>query len=245
MTERSRRAFLKSTLVGGAMTTGAVLLPAGLARAADAPQTRSTTYRLRVTNNSSAFEQFAVYQNDPDLGVNNVMSLAWFVKGAHPQTTIVFEWTLDYSFMLFAEGGTTPIQTVPADPTDPARQQIQLVHSDGAYRLQPGQAVADPRPGSFYIREVDDLPDGHSGKVGIGMAGRPVYTAPITPDVDLVLTPHPDGRYWLTAGTFQPGAGLDVEQLVPPTEVVFEPGVFALHAQLGLDNAWTVTPDTA
>ena len=56
----------------------------------------STTYRLHVTNESSAFEQFAIYQNDPDLGVYNVMSLAWFAKGAHPSQHLCFEWNIDY-----------------------------------------------------------------------------------------------------------------------------------------------------
>lgn len=38
------------------------------------PGYAATTYRLHVINNSNAFENFAVYQNDPDLGVSNLGS---------------------------------------------------------------------------------------------------------------------------------------------------------------------------
>ncbi len=245
MTERSRRAFLKSTLAGGALTTGAVLLPSGSAWAATAPQTRATTYRLRVTNNSGSFEQFAVYQNDPDLGVPNAMSLAWLVYGAPPSSTVVFQWTLDYSFMLFAEGGAEPTQILAADPTGPAGQQVQLSHGEGGYLLQPGRAVADPRSGSLYIRELADLPVGGPARVGIGLSGRPVYSAPVEPDTDLVLTPHPGGNYWVTAGTFEAGSVLDVEQIVPPARVTFVPGVYAMQAILDRDDTWRVQPDFA
>ena len=87
----------------------------------------STTYRLHVTNSSNAFENFAVYQNDPDLGVYNVVSLAWFAKGAHPTQNLLFEWTIDYSIM-WSEVGLTgnsgsPVtfivnQEVDVDPAD-------------------------------------------------------------------------------------------------------------------------------
>lgn len=257
MIERSRRAFLKSAAVSGALTTGAVLLPVGLAGAATAmsqrpgrqhpepPQTRSTTYRLRVTNDSNAFEQFAVYQNDPDLSVSDVMSLAWFVKGAHPRQTVVFEWAEDYSLTLITETSPGHVsQSVPVDPYNPARQQVQLGYTAGALTLRPGPVVPDPRFGSIYLGELGDVPDQGPEVVGLAIAGRPAYALPPAPNKDVVFTPKLGANYWLTAGTFSPGLAMDIEQIVAPAAIDFSSGVLDLTAVLGPDNTWTVAPTT-
>jgi hypothetical protein len=253
MTERSRRSFLKSVAVSSALTTGAVLLPAVAWAAAavpqrlgrqrpGAPQTRAATYRLRVINNSTAFEDFAVFQNDPDLGLPNVMPLAWFVQGAHPQTAVTFEWTEDYSLTLFEQDtATNTTQTVPVDPNDPTKQQVELDYADGAFVLQSGEAVADPKPGSIYLRELSTLPV-NAGSIGIAIGGHPAYTAPAAPNMNVVFTPKPGANYWLAAGTFVPGEALDVDEIVTPVPINFPPGTFDLTAVLGHDNDWTVAP---
>jgi rhizosphere induced protein len=255
MTEHSRRSFLKSAAVSGALTTGAVLLPVGLAGAATAtsqglgrrraqvPQTRSTTYRLHVKNDSNAFEQFAVYQNDPDLGVFDVMSLAWLVKGAHPQQTITFEWTEDYSFAVIARTSPTQIlQSVPVDPYNPAKQQALLGYANGALTLQPGQAVPDPQFGSIYLRELGNVPDDGVGLVGLAISGAPTYAMTAAPNENVDFTPKTGANYWIAGGNFTAGAGLDVEEIVTPAAIDFAPGVFDLTAVLGPDNTWAVGP---
>lgn len=262
MTEHSRRSFLKSAAVSGAMTTGAVLLPIGIAGAATAttatsrrlgeqrqqaqraPQIRSTaTYRLRVTNNSTIYEHFAVYQNDPDLGLPDVMSLAWFVKGAFPQQTVTFEWTETYSFALLAEKPPAQlIQTVPVDPYDPAKQQAQLGYAEGALTLKLGQAVSDPKPGSIYLREFGDVPEEGAGIVGLVVDKQPAYALFPAPNTEVVFTVKQGANYWLTAGNVAPGAFLDIEEIVTPAAIDFAPGVFDLTAVLGPDNTWTVAP---
>lgn len=257
MAEHSRRSFLKSAAASGALTTGAVLLPAGLARAAasttprpgaqrrKAPQTPSTSYsyRLHVTNNSNAFEQFAVFQNDPDLGVTNVLSLAWLVQGVQPQKTVVFEWTEDYSFTLFEQNANThATRSVPVDPHDPATQQVQLGYTDGALTFQNGPAIGTPQFGSVYLRELGSIPAAGAGLVGLAIDGKPAYAAPAAPNTNLVFTFEPGLNYWLGAGTFEAGATLDVEAVLAPTPIDFPPGVFDLTAVLKNDNTWTVAP---
>lgn len=251
MTEPSRRSFLRTAAVSGALTGGAVLLPGGLARAATAaaapravPQPRATTYRLRVTNNSPAFEQFAVYQNDPDLGVYDVMSLAWFVKGAQPGQTVVFEWDTAYSFLLFADGGTTVTQTAPADPSNLNANQIALTYAYGVYSFQPGPGFGTPQLGNLYINETSSIPVKGKANVGIGMSGSALYSTRAQPNMQLMFTPHPTENFFLTAGTFQTGQNLDVEKISHAAAVDFASGVFDLHATLKRDGTWTVSPSS-
>jgi len=54
----------------------------------------STQYTLTVTNNSSAFEQFAIYQSAPNLGNANDLSLAWLVDSADPGAALSFDWSI-------------------------------------------------------------------------------------------------------------------------------------------------------
>lgn len=251
MTERSRRAFLKSAAVGGALTGGAVLLLAGLARAAarpgplpPAPQPRATTYRLAVTNDSSTFETFAVYQDDPDLGVPNVMNLAWLVKSAQPGQSVVFEWTTDFDFLLWGDNGVNPSQSVPANPDDLNHNQIELTYAYGLYSFQPSQPLPDPELGSLYVRESSTIPVDSYASVGLGMSGAPLYSTRAQPNMQLTFTPHPNQHLFLTAGTFSAGQNLDVQQISTAAEIDYAPDVVSVHAILNRNNVWKVSADS-
>jgi hypothetical protein len=255
MTEQSRRSFLKTAAVGGALTGGAVLLPGGLARAAATaqgplPQTRAATYRLHVTNNSNGFETFAVYQADPDLGVGNVMSLAWFAKGAHPTQSLSFEWTIDYSVvwsetdMTGNPGDTVTFevgQEVPVNPGDIDNNGVELGYSDGVPYLQLAPlTVGNPQLGNIYVNEISTLPDQGVGTIGLAIGGSPAYAAPAAPNRLEVFTPHPN--YWITAGTFEAGVALDVEEISSYSQnLPYPSGVTELWIEFGRDRTWSVS----
>ena len=255
MTERSRRSFLKTAAVGGALTGGVALLPGGLARAAATaaprplPQPRSATYRLHVTNNSSAFETFAVYQADPDLDSGNVMSLAWLAKGAHPTQYLFFEWTIDYSVMwsdsdMTGNPGDTVTfdigQDVPVDPADTNHNGVELTYADGVPFLQLAPLTADtPQVGNIYVNELSTLPAQGVGTIGLAISGSPAYAAPAAPNRLEVFTPHPN--YWITAGTFEAGVALDVEDISPHSQNLLYPsGVTELWVNFDRAREWTV-----
>lgn len=266
MTERSRRGFLRAAVIGGAAAGGAVLMPAGLAQAAGgrpepdcgcapapgapgAPGSPgapgAVTYELVVTNNSTQFQDLCVYQTPVDLGVPNALSLAWLTAPAWPGTTVTFSWTQQYNFVwgdtdVIVPGSTFRAgQVWPADPADPAQQQVLLDYASGAYTFRQGQATANPQAGSLYIRELAGLPVGDEAAVGIGMSGAGTFVVPAQPNVNLVFTPHP--RYWITAGTFDTGQVLDIEQITTSAQVDFPSGVHSMNATLGSDGNWTVT----
>lgn len=245
MTDRSRRSFLRSAVVGGAVAGGAAVLPRGLALAAAGGD---PVYRLTVVNNSADFVDLCVYQAPPDLGVQNVMALAWFVEPAYPTTTVQFTWNTDYSFVWGQPGLLSPgapfqsSQIWPADPFDVNNNQVVLDYGNGAFTFVHGTTAGTPQVGNLYIRETGNIPLNGAG-VGIGMSGAGTFAVAAQPNQNLVFTPHP--QYWITAGTYQAGRAIDVQQITNAAQLPFPPGVFALTAVLNSDNTWTVNPTSS
>jgi hypothetical protein len=207
----------------------------------------STQYSLTVTNNSTQFRDLCVYQKPVDLGVPNVMSLAWLTAPAWPGTTVKFSWSLDYCFVWSQTGTLKPgvtflaQQTEPADPDDLNSNQIVFGYSQGAFDFMTGSASGTPQLDSLYIRELSTVPAG-AATVGIGMSNAGVFAVQAEPNINLVFTPHPE--YWITAGDFEHGEVLDIEQITNEQQVDFS-GTFDMTAVLGPTNTWTVTSGNA
>jgi len=213
-----------------------------------------TQYTLRVVNNSSNFMDMCMYQEDPNIGVPNALSLAWFAKPAYPTTTVVFRWTVDYSFVWSETGTLTPgvyfdaSQTWPADPsivspaTDfKAGNQIGLSHpSANAYTFT-STPTSGAQNGSLYIKEDPNIPLKRAS-VGIGMSGSGTFAVQSQPNLNLTFTPHP--IYYLAAGTYTQGEVLDIGTITNPTDIRFPAGVFSMTATLNENNTWKVDPTT-
>lgn len=203
----------------------------------------STQYSLTVTNNSTQFQDLCIYQKPVDLGVPNAMSLAWLTAPAWPSTTVTFTWNLDYSFVWSQTGvlkpGVTFVaqQTLPADPEDLTANQTLFDYVNGAFTFRPGSTAGTPHLGSLYIRELSTIPTA-SATVGIGMGSSGVFAVQAEPNMNLVFTSHP--QYWVTAGTFEHGQVLDVEEITNEQVVEFN-GTFQMSAVLDPTNTWTVT----
>lgn len=192
----------------------------------------ATTYRMRVVNQSRDFENFMIFQRDPDPGLADFTSLAWAVKGAHPGQQLVFEWSLGHSIM-WSDTGTVgssdlPVkfvisQEVACDPYDTDRSGVELTHSRGVPLLQQAKfTIGTPQVGSLYINELSTLPDEGCGMIALGIGGSPAYAAPAARNRLHVLTPQPN--YWIVAGTFEAGVALDAEEITPYAEHVPYPG---------------------
>lgn len=253
----SRRQGLKAL---GA-TVGAAVLGTGLASVANAapavrgalskgdPSVAGTQYTLVVQNNSTNFVDMCVYQEDPDLGVPEVLSLAWFSEPAYPSTQVVFTWKIDYSFVWSETGELRPgitfkaSQTWPADPSilgvgtrSTPGNQIGLTNFKEAYTFE-STPTKGARVGSLYIHEDPTIPL-KQASVGIGMSGAGTFAVQAQPNQNLTFTPHP--VYYLAAGTFAQGEVLDIGAVNNPVAIQFKPGVFKASATLNEDNSWTV-----
>lgn len=210
-----------------------------------------TQYTLRVINNSTNFVDMCMYQEDPNIGNPNVLSLAWFAKPAFPTTTVIFRWTVDYSFLWSETGELVPgaffdaSQIWPADPANIAPStpskggnQIGLDYKSGAYNFTSTPA-GNPQTGTLYVKENDQIPL-KQASVGIGMSGAGTFAVQAQPRTNLTFTPHP--VYYLAAGTFAAGEVLDIGSISNPTDIRFPAGVFSMTATLNEGNDWAVVP---
>ena len=155
----------------------------------------STQYSLEVTNNSTQFQDLCVYQKPVDLGVPNVMALAWLTAPAWPNTTVTFTWTLDYSFVWSQTGSLKPgvtfraQQTVAADPENLSSNQIQVDYRNGAFTFVQGSAAGSAQLGSLYIRELSSIP-ANAASVGIGMSNAGFFVVQAQPNMTLEYLHH-------------------------------------------------------
>lgn len=245
------------------VTVGSVLLGSSLAGVANAapglrpnakaalsPDDTATQYSLTVVNDSTNFVDMCMYQVDPDIGVPNVLSLAWFSKPAEPTTTVTFTWTVNYSFIWSETGTLQPgvtfnaSQNWPADPSvvgvsSPSKAGNQIGFSDpqgGAYTFT-STATQGAKVGTLYIAEDPTIPL-KQASVGIGMSGSGTFAVQAQPNQYLTFTPHP--IYYLAAGTYQQGEVLDIGAVNNPVSIQFPTGVFAQTAVLQEDNTWKV-----
>jgi hypothetical protein len=197
---------------------------------------------LIFINNSSNVGDVCVYQDDPDMDVQDVMSLAWLAKGAAPTTTLTFTWTIDYCFVWAEAGRLAPGLTFNATQIWEANLEttnkitFKRIH-DQIYTFAEQQV--GPDEGNLYILGDRTLPV-REALVGIGMAGAPIYVVPAQPNSAWIFTPRP--HYWITFGTFEPGEVLDVGSIAHKAEIVFPKGVFSMTAILHRDNTWTILP---
>ena len=92
----------------------------------------TTNYSVDFINNSVNAGDVCIYQTQPDIGVYNVMSLAWIAKKAASHSEIKFTWGIDYSFVWSETGELKPgvifdaSQVVDADLDVNKRNQAYL-----------------------------------------------------------------------------------------------------------------------
>lgn len=196
-------------------------------------------YSIIFYNNSTNPWDFCCFQQDQDLKVNGVMSLAWFAKKCYPSTTCTFSWDINYSFVWGETGELKPgvtfdaAQVVNADLAN--SNIISLDYSDAFYFTGKGSATP---PGSIYIDQTANVP-GSKASVGIGMSGTGTFVVQAEPNINLTFTPHP--TYYVAFGEFITGQVLDIQEMTLGAEVLFPPAVYVMYAILNADNTWTIS----
>ncbi|MBE9468870.1 MAG: protein rhiA [Bacteroidetes bacterium] len=199
-------------------------------------------YKLNFKNNSTQKGNVCIYQTDPDLGVHDVMSLAWFAKSACPTTMLQFKWNVDYCYTWSRQGELIPgivykaAQTWNADLANKNAVDFVKDTSINAYTFE--NLTAGPEDGSLYIYEKRNV-GANECAVGIGMSGSGTFVVNAQPNMQLQFTPHP--KYWITFGTFEQGEVLDIEKITATAqEVAFPINRYSINVSLNEDNTWTV-----
>ncbi|TQI82338.1 hypothetical protein FHU10_2693 [Serratia fonticola] len=199
-----------------------------------------TQYSVTFKNNSSNFGSACIYQTLPDVDDPRIMSLAWFSKAAHPDTKVVFDWNIDYSFVWDETGQLIPgvkfdaSQTLAADLK--TKNQVTLKYENGAFLFD--ELGQGSRNGTLYIAHDNSLPL-NVASVGVGMSGAGIFVVQAQPNLNVNFTPHP--KYWITFGNYIPGQVLDISDITDAQELAFPPNVYNLNAELKMDNSWAVT----
>jgi hypothetical protein len=181
-----------------------------------------------------------MYQTDPKFDQeDNVMSLAWFAKTAHPDTKVNFEWDVDYSFVWSETGELKPgvvfeaSQVLSADLNN--SNAAVFDYDSNAFLFE--APISNGKAGSLQISETGNIPF-DTAAVGIGMSGAGTFVKPAQPNKKLKFTPHP--VYWITSGTFEQGEVLDIEELTNSQKLVFAPNQYSITVILQEDNTWKI-----
>lgn len=198
-------------------------------------------YRINFVNNSTNSGSIVLFQQDQNVGVSGAMSLVWFSKRVHPNTSGYFSWTVNYNFVWSKTGVLKPgvqffaSQAPEADLT--ATNSIGFTF-DGAYDFV--NQTAGSLQGNLYIKQDGTIPL-NQVSVGIGMSGVGTFAVQAQPNTDLTFTPNPE--YWICFGNFEQGEVLNVQEMAYAFPVQFPPGVYVMNALLNMDSSWTIVPE--
>lgn len=198
----------------------------------------STNYQLTVKNDSPNFGSICLYQTVPNQD-RNLFSLAWFSKACHPNTTVRFSWSIDYSFCWSESGILAPgvifdaTEQQEADPSDPKKNAIGFTKLEGAYRFVAPKK--HPSEGCLGVYLDGNIAHGEAA-VGVGMGGQAAFAATATPNYSMTFSPHP--QYWVVFGTFQEGEVMDLNRCTDSCNIKFPTNVYKKELILGDDNTW-------
>jgi len=207
----------------------------------NAANVNGVQYTVVFVNNSTQTGNACIYQQGPNIANPEVMSLAWLTKGAAPSTTLVFTWTIDYSFVWAQTGVLKPgvlftaSQVWPADlSTD---NQVTFTQQGGIYTFQDQQA--GPESGSLYITEDATIP-ANQASVGVGMSGAGTFATQAQPNWHLIFTPTPE--YYITFGTYVAGEVMSITEVSNSQLIQFPTNEYSMTVTLNADNTFTVVP---
>jgi len=200
----------------------------------------SNQYSIVFHNNSPENGSVCVFQQQPDLNIPSVMSLAWFTKYTNQGTSATFTWNINYDFVWSQTGVLVPGVTFVASQVMPAdlstSNEITLDYN-GGYRFTNLQA--GPIPGTLMVFQDSTLP-ANDASVGIGMSGNGTFVVQAEPNMTTKFTPHP--QYWIALGNYNQGLVLDVESMTNIAQIKFLPNVYSMSATLNPDNTWAIEP---
>lgn len=201
-------------------------------------------YNLIFKNDSVNPGNACVFQQDPDLGVENVMSLAWFSKYATPTTQVQFSWGIDYCFVWGQTGELVPGVIFAASQTWPAdlsTSNAVTLDYDAAHNAFTFENQTSGTNGILTVFEDGTIPL-NDASVGIGMSGAGTFVLPAQPNLQLNFTPHP--TYYIAFGNYFPGQVLNISEMTNVQEIQFPTGIYTMKATLTAQNTWVVTPVT-
>ena len=201
----------------------------------------SDIYTLTVTNNSTQTGCFCIFQEQPDVNMPGITTLAWLAKPAHPSTLLEFEWGLDYNFVWSKSTNLRPgtiVKTSQAwDANLSTLNKVKFDLASGAYTFS--DQAQGAHEGNLYIEQTKRV-SSNDASVGIGMSGKGTFLVPSQPNMNIIMTPKP--TYWLVFGDFKEGEVLDTTTITETALRLQYKGTTSMNVEFTGNNTWNNLP---
>lgn len=195
-------------------------------------------YSLDVMHNGTTCGDFCIYQVN-DNQDEDIRSLVWFKKTAHPHTQLHFEWNLKYG-IVWSETGVLEAGIVfrasevkAADPRDITSNSVGFAMDKNSYHF-----VSTNNPtsqGKMGIECASTIPAGRVS-IGIAMSNRPAFARVAHPSLKYTFSPHP--KYFIAFGDFEEGEVLDLNRMTHKYEIDFKVNQYERSIELRSNNTW-------
>ncbi len=198
----------------------------------------STKYSLKVKHDGTETGDFCIYQTY-DNQTEDINSLVWFKKRAHPDTKLKFDWTIDYGFTWSEQGVLTPgvvfeaSQVLETDPTDLSVNSIGFTKKDKAFTFK--NIDEQTTRGRMGISCDETIP-ANTSAIGISMSGESAFACTASPNMKYTFKPHP--RYWIAFGKFEEGEVIDLNRMTRKFEIRFNENQYEKLIRLSETNTW-------
>ncbi len=198
----------------------------------------ATLYELDVDHQGTSCGDFCIYQTYEDQD-EDIRSLVWFSKKAHPGTKLKFRWGIDYSFAWCEEGSLEPgvvfhaSEVRKADPSDTTQNSIAFKREGGAYHFV--KSDHKTTQGKLGIRCDSSIPAGKAS-IGIAMSGNPAFARSADPNLQYTFGLHP--KYWIAFGDFEEGEVIDLNRMTQRFEIDFPINQYQRSIRLTANNSW-------
>jgi hypothetical protein len=200
-----------------------------------------TTYTLKCVNDSVADWVFYIYQRMPQQP-SDIFSLAWFASPykISPGSQIVFDWSIDYSFVWGNSGVVQPGVNYNASGSKPCsltgNNQTTFSLDDNAPQLS--NPTTGGQAGSLTVNVAGNVPN-LMFATGIGMSNQGTFVQQALQNAPQIYTPEPE--YYIAAGTQMQMGVVLAQTITGAAEVKYPQSVYTLTATLGSDQKWTIS----
>jgi nitrous oxide reductase accessory protein NosL len=197
-----------------------------------------SNYSIKVTNNSGAAQNIAVYQNYPNI---EGYPLVWFAKNVNNSNNNTFSWKIDWELnwgtsnqtlvpgVMWNSGGTP--QAVEPNSSG-GNNMMDITYSNGDFESGAVYNNTDIPKGSMEVATDTSFTVSESEKMSVSvyMDDQPTFAMQGKPNGKYLFDTHP--TYYICVTDNKTGVAVSGTFVTSPTEAQFSEGTTALEFEL-------------
>lgn len=197
-----------------------------------------SNYSIKVTNNSGAPQNIAVYQNYPNI---EGYPLVWFAKNVNDSNNNTFSWEIDWELnwgtsnqtlvpgVMWNSGGTP--QAVEPNSSG-GNNMMDITYSNGDFESGAAYNNSDVPAGSMEIATDTSFTVSESEKMSVSvyMNNLPTFAMQGKPNGKYLFDTHP--TYYICVTDSKTGVAVSGTFVTSPTEAEFSGGTTTLEFEL-------------